>query len=645
MSEASIATAYVELRPRSNEAAFQTELRRIEAQVERDAKAFQARLQSRMSPSAARLAQRSGVTDQAVANYRLQRQTQLTSEATVKLERDQKRANETARAGRASFLLLGAGMFAAASAVGQLTEKLRVTGDEALTTSGRLRNLAADAANLNFEGVATGAGELAALQFQGGASQAQAASQAAAKALQERQTAIDLVGQQLQLEKELQTVTGQVGTAEGVRKVTLEAQLRAIKAQVAALSEGARGVAFGQFGLGPNGQPNQRLIARTALTPQQVDQRFELDQLRAQQTKSENDDLVLLKERKSYLRTLIANAESSGLVTDQAKQDLIGLYGKLDAADEQINRIKQDALQRSRERLQEQIQLAEIDIQIQSANARTDAQRVAALQASAALEGKVAQDKRLTVQERKQHELQAAQDNAQIASIQQQQRDEARRQAEEQARLRQQEIEENKQKLQRQKDAARQLRELRLGNAEAKAQLTQSTADDRRAIQASIRYWRERVKQLTGLEREQARSELISARGRLKGLSGSASSATVGDFFSQALQNFRSFGSNFGSLAGPNVLSPQAARGQFSALALGAANPRNVERALAQERTTNSKNQLAETKKQTGVLQGILIAVGGGKGVAEKGGKVGGPKVPVGSYESAMYGALYVNAE
>lgn len=625
------AELYVEIRPQIS-ASFEQEMA---AEIKKATDSVRQRFKSSLSASAFSAADRSGVIAAAQQNAALQARTlYLTRYADVQDRANMKgtEAAQSATRQRIAYAGLGVASIALVQGVRALGDALTVTGDAALTETGRLRNLAAAAASLDLGKVGQQGGELAALQFQGGAREAQAADIAARKRESDLQRAIDLTAEFVKVREQASKATGQQGTAEGVVKVQLEAQLRALRAQIALLDPSTRRTAFGQLGLGPNGGPNAALIARTAPT-RPTDQDFGLRQARAAATKTAADDLALYRERRTFLKGLISRAEEAGATTTAAKANLIRLYGQLGEAEDAIASARQDALEKQQARLQTQIALAQTGVQIQAANARTQSQEIAAIAAEAALARKYAGDKRLDAEQRAGFELQAASADKQIFSIQQAAAAAAKAKAEEEARLAEEEKRQNEEKLKRQRDAFKQLRELRIENNIAKAGLTAGIADDKKAIQAQIRYYRELVKNTTGLEREQARSQLISARGRLQGLKGTAT-ATVGDFFKEVLSDFRTFGSNFASGGGP--LSPQQARASFAASALSKVSTRSIEQALAEERTRTGKAQLAEQRRQTALLSSIAKSVGGGALLGV--GKVPG-KVPIGSMEGAILGA------
>lgn len=66
---------------------------------------------------------------------------------------------------------------------------------------------------------------------------------------------------------------------------------------------------------------------------------------------------------------------------------------------------------------------------------------------------------------------------------------------------------------------------LRIENRIAAAQLTKGDADDKRFVQQLVAYWRQKVKEATGYEKEQARSRLIAAQLQLQGLNQASDAA------------------------------------------------------------------------------------------------------------------------
>lgn len=95
--------------------------------------------------------------------------------------------------------------------------------------------------------------------------------------------------------------------------------------------------------------------------------------------------------------------------------------------------------------------------------------------------------------------------------------------------------------------------ELRLQNQRARAQLTKRLDDDRAAINAQIRYYRELVKNSEGLEKEQARARLIASRLALQQLNAAKEQTGQGTTAFDLLQQAaRTFTENAGNLIGPD---------------------------------------------------------------------------------------------
>jgi hypothetical protein len=92
------------------------------------------------------------------------------------------------------------------------------------------------------------------------------------------------------------------------------------------------------------------------------------------------------------------------------------------------------------------------------------------------------------------------------------------------------------------------LRLTRLENRVAAAQLTESLADDKRAADALIAYWRQQVRDAQGLDKERARARLIAARLTRKALNDAADAekpvTTVFDLLSKTAGRFAQFAGN-----------------------------------------------------------------------------------------------------
>lgn len=351
-------------------------------------------------------------------------------------------------------------------------------------------------------------------------------------------------------------------------------------------------------------------------------QDYQLKVLRAQITKTNRDDLEIAQNRSRYLRNLIKGIEDEGASTEQSKSDLQNLYGELLSTNGSIASIEESINAARKESLEKSINLKQVNLQIEQANARTDGDQISALNDEVATAQKLSQNKLLSVQERKGFELQAAQANKEIYGIQEAQRAEAKRQAEEEARIAAEEKKRNEEKLKRQQDAYQQLIDLRLQNRLAVAEQTKTIADDRKVILAMIKRDKELIANSTGLEREQARSRLIADRGRLAGLKKGSATGSTNDFFRQVISDFRSYGSNFSSSAN-GELSGQGARGQFAGLALGNASNAQLQKAYQAE-----ANRLARIRTRESILQtkhlGVIAGVVAGTGLRLPNNKVPG---------------------
>jgi len=619
VSGMAVGELYVEIRPDTTGFA-----RDLKQQVERDVAAFTERMRQRMGPRAFAMAERTGLVDAAQRNYAIAQETQYLTASTAA----QEKANAARTAGwgamirqRAAYGALGLAVVTAARGVDALGEAIKVTGKDAETTEGALRNMAAAATSLDVESFVK-AGQIAfGRTVVPGGARADDARKAAEARESEIMKAIALTKDYTQVQLALKSATGEVGTAEGAAKYELEQRLRILRQALEQIPAQQRRLGFAQQGLADWAGDNPNRAGRGGPT----DQDFQLRVLRAQQTKATADDLALQRDRAEFLRGLIARAEQGGAKTQEAKANLIRLYGLLDDAETSISQMQEDNLRRRQERLSNEIMLAEHAVSLQAANARTQGQEIAALQAQAALATQYAQDKRLTDEQRLGYELQAANAQKSIWQIEQQIAAERTRQAEEQSRLAEQERRENEEKLKRQREAAVQARELRLANAEAKAGLTKRLSDDKKAVKATIAYWKELVRSTGGLEREQARSQLIAARGRLKSLNEQKQQggATVGDFFREVLSDFRAFGPNHASTAA-GMLSPQQARGAFAGDVLTRASRKTLDTALAEERTRIGRMTLAEQKR----TNALLARIASGEGRPWNPELAGGPKVP-----------------
>jgi hypothetical protein len=141
--------------------------------------------------------------------------------------------------------------------------------------------------------------------------------------------------------------------------------------------------------------------------------------------------------------------------------------------------------------------------------------------------------------------------------------------------------------------------------------LTKGTGDDKRAINAAIKVFQDRIDGINKVknktvEQQQAvvdlQSKIVSLKQTLKSLNDAAKSDSAGfslsDLFREGVQNFSTFGSNIAGRAG--VLSPQDARASLGS---------NVAQIAGA--------QLTEAQRQTALLESI-------NSNTSPGGKVGG---------------------
>lgn len=444
---------------------------------------------------------------------------------------------------------------------------------------------------------------------------AKAAAEAATKRDLENQNAIKIAGQLLDLREKAAKAEGQVGTAAGRTRYQLERQRDAAQNAFNALTADQRRIAGAQFGLNQNLGTNQRLAGRNpvSVTDKDRSSEFELQTLRAAQTKNLADDRKLITDRRDFLRKQISYLETAGANTQAAKDRLKTLYGQLDTVEGQIATAEEAARQKRQERLQNRLTLAEADLSIEAANARSEGAANAALLHRAEFAKATAQNKNLSLQERKQFEVEAAQAEQQIYQngVQAAERAKADRERAlaEQKRLAAEAKQKAEEELQARRTAYRadiSLAEQRLGLNVTRAQLTEKNLnDDRKAIKAQIAFYRKQANdlKLTDSERLGFRSQQLNAQLSLKSLNqgqNQAPRSSASDFFREAASQFRSFGSNIATSGG--ILSGQDARASFAARALSGTGIRDAKAAQAQQ-TRNAA--LAEAQKQTSLLKTI----------------------------------------
>lgn len=507
---------------------------------------------------------------------------------------------------RASTVAAGAGALIAAEGLRELGNELKVTGAQADTLTGSLRNAAAAALTGNFAEVAKQVGQALAAGVNPAAT-----NEASAALAHESQVnrAVETARTILDLREKLAKAEGQVGTAAGVTRYQLERQLKIAQDTFNAFGSRTRRTAAGQFDLAPD------LGNKVALAPTDASRQsdFGLQSLRAAQTKQLADDRKLFEDRQDFLKKQIAYLENAGAKTQAAKDRLSTLYGQLDSVEGQLQSLDEQAAQKRQARLQARLASDQTNLQIQAANARTDAQEAAAIQADAAFARTSAQNKNLDAQTRLGYQLQAAQDDktlyenakaaAEKAAADAKAAAAAIKAAREEAARKAQEL------LDQQRQAYRDnisLEEQKLGLNVQRAQLTdKSLADDRKAIKAQIAFYQAQAKdfKLTDSERLNFRSQAVSAQLSLKSLNNSSNNAprsSASDFFKEAASQFRTQGSNISTAGG--ILSGQDTRAAFAARALGSGN---IAQTMAQQAQQTRNASLVEAQKQTALLTTI----------------------------------------
>jgi len=156
-------------------------------------------------------------------------------------------------------------------------------------------------------------------------------------------------------------------------------------------------------------------------------------------------------------------------------------------------------------------------------------------------------------------------------------------------------------------DPTRDIELLRIENRVAAARLTTSTLDDKKFVNQLVAYWKEKVRDAEGYEKEVARSRLIAAQLQKQALSKQSGEDSpevfVRKLFERAADEFRQFGSNISGSAN-GILAPQDARGAFAASIAG--NRFGV--SGYDDRI--QREQLTEQQKQTAILRGIQTNTG-----------------------------------
>jgi hypothetical protein len=323
---------------------------------------------------------------------------------------------------------------------------------------------------------------------------------------------------------------------------------------------------------------------------------FALRRLRAEQTKQTADDLALFRERQMFLQNQISQLEQSGLrgKNDRVRlenlyAELAGINGDIQGLQEQAARAREEAVQKQRENLRNQLELERQQLELASSTAELRGNEG---QIRRARENEInflrerASDTRLDEQERLQFALEL---NDAI---------QARKDADQQIR------EAEKQDLLDRFATQDQFIQIRKQRA---ALTDKNLRDDRAAVRAEIRILRRRLREesLDQRERLDIRSRILSARQELQGLRAQQEGpqgATTGQFFQEAVNQFRQFGSNIAGRSG--VLSAQDARASFAFNAI----QRIGDRAQAVAQTQRSA-QLTEQQKTNVILSGIYQAL------------------------------------
>lgn len=584
-----------------------------------------------VSPRVRSLLQRSGL-DKGLESYR-QKAGQVIAVNKQLAQAEDVVATKAMAQGRAMGLL-GIAAVAGYQAINQLQQSLRVTGAEAGTTEGRLRNVGAAL----LGGDVIGAFKAARVEF---TLTAQALNDLQAQLAKGDSTNIDKLRQAVEVfgNEKLRAQLTQASYA-------VRANLQADKATAAGLTPGLRddlevartaereaAIGLRIFEKGTEAYSKafagwaaavkrRRAIVESIesknLTPEQQDSaratQYQLNQLRAAATKQQRDDQDIARTRRDSLQKQIDVLEQDKTKTTAQKQRLVTLYGQLDAVEKSLEQTRTEARQAEQDRIMRRLELAQLDLQIEAANARGQAQETAALQDQAALARKAAQTKGLTIEQRKQYELQAAQLDKQLYDIGQQQAEQAKQAAADAARAKQEEIDAEKQRYRE----TLSLEEQRLKLREQAAQLTKTKRDDRKVLKDEIAFYKdeERDMKLTLRERLTAQSNKISTQLQLRDLAkkkpkteGTQRGATTAEFFSEAASTFSQYGSNITGAGG--ILSGQDARAAFAARALSGRTGQSFAQAVERARSNQALAHLTEAQKQTAILTGILNAVGG----------------------------------
>lgn len=588
--------------------------------------------QRQVSPRVQALLQRSGL-DKAMQQNR--RTTLDLIRANQQLANAEQSSANQALASRRAYGLLGIAVVAGYQAIGQLQRSLRVTGAEAATTEGRLRNVGAallggdvlgafKAARTEFTLTADALRELQSEIARGNTLNVDKLRQAAEvfgndKLRAQLSQASFAVRTNLQQDR-----ATAAGLTPGLRDDLAAARVAEREARIGVrvfqkgTDEYSKAFAAWAGAVKQRRAIVQRIEGQTSpeLRDAARQQQFQLNQLRAAGTKSTRDDMDIAKTRADYLRRLIGQLEKDDTKTKAQKARLVTLYGQLDQVESSLEQVREQARAAQQERVQKQIAAAQVDLQIQAANARGQAQETAALRSQADFAAREATDKRLAVDQRQQFALEAAQLNKQLYDIQVRQAEEAKQAAQRAREARKQELEAERQRY---RDGLA-LDEQRIQLRVQAAQLTgKKVSDDKRALRALIAFYKqeERDQKLTVQERLTAQSNKISAQLQLRNLakqkktSSTASGMSAADFFAEAASQFRTYGSNI-TADRSGILSGQDARARYAQIALAGRGP-SLTTGL-QALGVAAASSANEAVTHTVLLRGILRAVSGGVG-------------------------------
>ncbi len=474
---------------------------------------------------------------------------------------------------------------------------------------GGLGKIATGVSNLDLVTTGKGIGETARLLLDPSAGASQDRAKAAEQEVTDRQNAITLAKQLLDLRERTAKAEGQVGTAAGATRYQLERQLAAAQLGFSQLPSNLRRIAGGQLGLDENLNTNQALAGRNPvqLTDQDRSAQYQIAQAKAARASNEQQQIALARDRSSALQSEISRLEGQVSQTTEDRQKLAGLYGELATVENTVSSLQEQARAARRERIANEIQSASVDLQINLANARSASQTKAAVEAQASFEEKEAQDTRITVQERQQHALSAAGYRKQLYDIGVGEREAAKQAAAEALRQRQEELQAERQRYR----ATLSLNESRLQNRTAQAQLTdKSLKDDRKAIRAEIAFYKREANdtKLSVSERVAYRGRQIGAMLQLKNLSPAAAQASKPeDFFREAASQFKAYGSNISGAGGP--LSGQDARAKYAAGVLSSKAGQRFAHNVEQVAKAGENQLLVEQQRQTALLKVIADGI------------------------------------